>query len=72
MQGIVVYLNINVGKCFFFLGKILIILVGESDEELSEDEMDVRFDYVFLMDSFLEVIFFENLNENLIVLFKLY
>lgn len=57
MQGIVVYLNINVGKCFFFLGKILIILVGESDEELSEDEMDVRFDYVFLMDSFLEVIF---------------
>lgn len=58
MQGIVVYLNINVGKCFFFLGKILIILVGESDEELSEDEMDVRFDYVFLMDSFLEVIFF--------------
>lgn len=58
MQGIVVYLNINVGKCFFFLGKILIILVGELDEELSEDEMDVRFDYVFLMDSFLEVIFF--------------
>lgn len=58
MQGIVVYLNINVGKCFFFLGKILIILVGESDEELLEDEMDVRFDYVFLMDSFLEVIFF--------------
>lgn len=36
----------------------MIILVGESDEELSEDEMDVRFDYVFLMDSFLEVIFF--------------
>lgn len=58
MQGIVVYLNINVGKCFFFLGKILIILVGELDEELLEDEMDVRFDYVFLMDSFLEVIFF--------------
>ena len=47
MQGIAVHLNTNVGKCLSSLGKTLTALAGEPDEELSEDEMDARSDYVF-------------------------
>ncbi|XP_062586140.1 bridge-like lipid transfer protein family member 1 isoform X2 [Saccostrea cucullata] len=47
MQGIAVHLNTNVGKCLSALGKTLTALAGESDEELSDDEVDARSDHVF-------------------------